>query len=409
MNFINFKIAWRNIWRNKLRSSVVIAAVTVGLFGGLASTGIMKGMVMDLVKNAIHSRVSHIQIHHNEFPANNEVEFLMKNTAEILDSIAAETEVIGVSARTKSFGMASTASKGVGVMINGVNPTNEKTVTNISEKLIDSTGFYFTSNKRNRIIISEKLAEKLNAKLKSKIVLTFQDYEGNLSGASFKVEGIFKTQNSIYDELNVFVRKADLDRLLLMPENSSHEIAILLKDDHLTKEVSAKINQFIPNYLVEAWYDIDPFLNMSYSMTSYLLLIFMSIIMLALGFAIVNTMLMVVLERTKELGMIMAIGMNRFKVFKMIMWETSLLALVGGVFGIIIAMVFTAYFGQNGIDISVVGEGMESVGYSSVLYPVLKFPDYIQVVILVFITGVIASIFPTIRALKMKPAEATRA
>lgn len=409
MNFINFKIAWRNVWRNKLRSLVVIAAVTVGLFGGLASTGIMKGMVIDLVKNAIHSRVSHIQIHHKEFPANNEVEYYMNNTSQTLKSIKAETGVIGVSARTKSFGMASTASKGVGVMINGVDPEIEKTVSNISQLIVDSKGSYFTSDKKNRILISEKLAEKLNAKLKSKIVLTFQDYEGNLSGASFKVEGIFKTQNSIFDELNVFVKKTDLDRLLVMPPNSSHEIAVLLNDDQLSKELSTKIEKINPNSLVEAWYDIDPFLNMSYSMTSYLLLIFMSIIMLALGFAIVNTMLMVVLERTKELGMIMAIGMNRFKVFKMIMWETSLLALVGGVVGIIITIIFTAYFGQNGIDISMVGEGMESVGYSSVLYPVLEFADYIQVIILVFITGVIASIFPTIRALKMKPAEATRA
>ena len=407
MNFINFKIAWRNIWRNKLRSSVVISAVTVGLFGGLASTGIMKGMVIDLVESAIHSKVSHIQIHNEKFVQNNEVQYIMEQSSEIIDSVALLPNVIGVSQRTMAFGMASTASKGLGVMIIGVDPENEKTVTDIFEKVND--GQYFKSEKRNRIVIGEKLANKLNAKLKSKIVLTFQDYEGNLSGASFKVEGIFKTQNTTFDEMNAFVKKADLDKLLLMPGNTSHEIAILLENEKQSKGVASILKKLTPNYLVEDWTEIDPYLNLSYSMTSFMLLIFMSIIMLALGFAIVNTMLMVVLERTKELGMIMAIGMNRFKVFSMIMWETSLLAIVGGALGILITIIFTWHFGNVGIDISVVGEGFEAMGYGSVLYPFLDFTDYIEVVILVMITGLIASIFPTIRALKMKPAEATRA
>jgi ABC-type lipoprotein release transport system permease subunit len=406
MNFINLKIAWRNIWRNKLRSSVVILAVTVGLFGGLASTGIMKGMVVDLVKNGIHSQISHIQIHNKDFVANNEVQYLIKESSDLTEEIKKEAHVMGVCERTKAFGMASTASKGLGVMINGVDPEKEKTVTNIFEKMKD--GAYFESAKRNRIIISEKLAKKLNVKVKSKIVLTFQDYKGDLSGASFKVEGIYKTQNSTYDEMNVFVRKVDIDRLLVLPANSSHEIAVLLTQDEATAATTAIIKEKFPDYLVEPWYEIDPYLNLSYSMTSFMLLIFMSIIMLALGFAIVNTMLMVVLERTKELGMIMAIGMNKFKVFKMIMWETIMLAMVGGILGILLSWLFTWYFGQAGIDISIVGEGIEAVGYSSVLYPVLTLFDYIQVVILVIITGIIASIFPTVRALKMNPAEATR-
>lgn len=407
MNMINLKIAWRNIWRNKLRSSVVILAVTVGLFGGLASTGIMKGMVVDLVKNGIHSRLSHIQIHHNDFVKNNEVEYIIKESSTKMGVISKQETVIGVAERTKCFSMASTASKGLGVMMNGIVPENEMTVTNIHEKLID--GAYFESEKKNRILISEKLAKKLNAKVKSKIILTFQDFEGNLGGASFKVEGIYKTQNSTYDEMNVFVRKVDVDRLLLMPQNTSHEIAVLLENDEASSGTSEILKKLIPNYIEEPWYEIDPYLNMSYSMTSFMLLIFMSIIMLALGFAIVNTMLMVVLERTKELGMIMAIGMNKFKVFKMIMWETSMLAMVGGVLGILISILFTWHFGEAGIDISAYGEGFGTAGYSSIMYPFLSLFDYVQVVILVIITGIIASIFPTIRALKMNPAEATRA
>jgi ABC-type lipoprotein release transport system permease subunit len=383
-------------------------AVTVGLFGGLAASGIMKGMVVDMVRNALENQVSHIQIHDKDFVANNEVAFFMENSSEIIKKIEANKEVKAVCERTKSYGMAGTASKATGIMINGINPEREKLVTKIYDKLTDSLGTYFSSGKKNRILISEKLAKKLNAKIKSKIVITFQDYNGNLTGASFKVEGIFKTQNGMFDEQNVFVKKADLDKLLDMPANSSHEIAILLNNHKQSQTVLKEIQAIVPNYQAEAWYDIDPYLQFTSSLTEFMLLIFMSIILLALGFAIVNTMLMVILERTKELGMIMAIGMNKFKVFKMIMYETTILAVVGGALGILVSVIFTWYYGDVGIDISSVGEGFESLGYGSVMKPVLEFADYIEVIFLVFVTGLISSIFPTIRALKMNPAEAIR-
>ena len=117
---------------------------------------------------------------------------------------------------------------------------------------------------------------------------------------------------------------------------------------------------------------------------------------------------MVILERTKELGMIMAIGMNKYKVFKMIMLETTVLTFTGGIVGIVLSIFFITYFGHQGIDISNVAQGFEALGYSSVMYPQLSLLDYLQVIVLVLLTGIISSIFPTIRAIKMKPAEAVR-
>lgn len=408
MNFINIKIAWRSIWRNRLRSSVVLMAVAIGIFGGLASVGVMKGMIIDNVDNTLKTETSHIQIHDKKFVENNEVQFVINNTSELINEIKKSPNVIAVTSRTKVFGMASTASKGSGVMLNGIDTEVEKSVSIVSEMLVDTNSSWFDTNKKNRIVISKKLSKKLNAGIKSKIILTFQDYEGNLTGASFKVIGIYKTQNSMFDELNVFVNKKDINRILNLPENSSHEIAIMLNNYNDAKLIAKEFSDKYPDKLVETWYDLNPYIKMSADMIGFMLFIFMSIILLALGFAIVNTMLMVILERKKELGMIMAIGMNRRKVFSMIMWETILLSFTGAFVGIILSAIFTTYFGHNGIDISSVGEGFESAGYSSILYPVLHLLDYVQVVILVFITGIIASIFPSIRALKMKPAEAVK-
>ncbi len=406
MGYTILKISWRNIWRNKLRSFIIILATTIGLFGGLMASGIMKGMVMNMVENALENQTSHIQIHNKKFMENDEVEYLIKNSGKYLKEINSLPGVKAASERTKSFGMAATASKSVGLMINGIIPSREKKVTDIHNNIIK--GKYLDDNTKNRIIISKKTAENLKVGLKSKIVLTFQDYDGNLTGAAFKVVGIYKTQNTTFDGTNVFVRKADIDRLLDLPANSSHEIAVYLTNYEQTPLVVEKIKKIMPNYLVQGWYELDPYLQMSINTVKFMLWIFLIIILIALGFAIVNTMLMVVLERTKELGMIMAIGMNRFKVFKMILYETVFLSLIGGILGILISIWFVSYFGDRGISLSIMTKGFEAIGYGSVMYPVLEVADYIEVAVLVLLTGFVASIFPTIRALKMKPVEAIR-
>ena len=405
---IIFRIAWLNIWRHKLRSSIVMFAVTVGLFGGLVSTAIMKGMTGDMVENSIKNQVSDIQIHNPQYPANNEIRYLIENSTDVMDRLGKVKGVEAVCQRTKIQGMASTASKAMGIIVNGIEPEKEKRVTGIYKCIGDSAGTYFTSKRRNRILISHSLAKELNAKVKSKIIITFQDYDGNLTGASFKVEGIFKTQNDMFDKQNVFVRKSDLDRILDMPANSAHEIAVLTASSVETYNVLPVIKQMFPNYLAEGWFDLSPYLEMSTSMTSYMLLIFMSIIMLALGFVIVNTMLMVVLERTRELGMIMAIGMNKKKVFTMIFYETSLLGFLGAMIGIAVSAMFVWHFGSAGLNISSFSEGFQAFGYNTVVHPMLDNKDYVEVIVMVFVTGLIASVFPTIRALKMKPVEAIR-
>jgi len=136
--------------------------------------------------------------------------------------------------------------------------------------------------------------------------------------------------------------------------------------------------------------------------------IFMSIIMIALLFGIINTMLMAVLERKRELGMLMSIGMNKTKLFTMIVTETVLLAIIGGPLGVLLAYASVHYFGAVGIDISIVGEGMKSFGMDSMLYPMIENKYYPQIAIMVIITAIFAALFPARRALSLKPAEAVR-
>ncbi|MEN8137410.1 MAG: FtsX-like permease family protein [Bacteroidota bacterium] len=402
------KIAWRNIWRSKLRSSVVLLAIASGLIGGLFTSAWMNGLAKRRVKDAFSIETAHIQFHHPEFADNFDVKKTINLSNEKLDEISKIKGVKAVTSRIKTQAMAATANKNSGVTIVGINPETEKNVFKLYEKIDSVNGDFFETEKRNSIVISKALAKELKVKLKSKIVLTFQDYKGEITGAAFKVIGIYKTDNRPWDKMHVFVKDKDLRRVLELPENQSHEIDILLDNSANASIVSEQLQSKYPDVLCEDWSDIQPYLKFISEYMDVYMGIFMIIILAALGFGIVNTMLMVILERTKELGMLMAIGMSKARIFYMIMLETVFLSLVGAVIGEFISMLVINYYGTAGLDFSAWADGLESVGYSAISYPELEIFRYLQITVLVVVTGILASIYPAIKALKLNPVEALR-
>ena len=401
------QIAWRNIWRNKLRSSVVIIAVTLGLIGGIFSDALMMGMSTTRVESAINNEISDIQIHNPAFLENSEAQFIVPQADEIIAYISSLPNVEGISSRFKIIGMASTSESGVGANIVGIDPVEEMKTTKVYTKL-DSLSNFFETNKKNSIVIGQKLAEKLKVKIRSKIVLTFQDKDGHLVGGAFRVVGIFKTSNSMFDEGNVFVQRKDLARLSGYNATATNEIAIRLNNHDLAHPLSIELSEKYSNLSIRPWKEISPDMAMMTDFMGQVMYIFLIIILLALGFGIVNTMLMVVLERVKELGMLMAIGMNKAKVFLMIMVETIMLSLTGGFIGMIISAILVAYYNTVGINLTSVAKGMETFGFSAWVYPEIEVSFYIVLSILVILTGIFSSIYPARKAIKLNPADAVR-
>ncbi len=402
------KIAWRNIWRSKTRSAVVIFAIASGLVGGLFASAWMNGMAQQRVADTFSLETAHIQLHHPHFADNFDVKRTINATDDKLEDISKMAGVKAVASRLKVSAMAATANKNMGVTIVGINLETEKQVFGLYKKVDTTSGDFFVSKKKNAIVISKALAKELKVKIKSKIILTFQDYNGEITGAAFKVIGMFKTNNSPWDKMHVFVKDADLRKVVEIPKGQSHEIDILINDYEQAAVISAEIQKKYPELLSEDWAEIQPYLSFISEYMDIYMGIFIAIILAALGFGIVNTMLMVILERTKELGMLMGIGMNKKRIFLMIMFETILLALIGAFVGEIISMILINYYGKTGIEISSMAEGMESVGYSAISYPLLEPFRYLQITMMVILTGIIASIYPAVKALKLHPAEAIR-
>ena len=407
-----FSIAWKNVWRNKLRSLIVIASIVIGLLGGILYLSFAKGMVQQQINSAIHSEISNIQIHNPQFLINDEIKFVITNPNKKIKIIRELEGVAEVTSRITSAAMASSAITGTGIFIKGINIEEEKNVSNINTLLIDGT--YFETKLRNPAVIGEKLASKLRVKVRSKIVVTVQNVSGDISYAAFRVAGIYKTNNSNFDLMNVFVKKQDLANILGMGVTQATEIAVLLNHNNLTSSVSEKIASLFSKEILEnkivvrTWKDISPVLKMMNEMTIQYSMIFVIIILVALSFGIINTMLMAIMERVREIGMLMAIGMNKAQVFFMIMLETIFLSITGGAIGLSLSWATVTILGISGIDLSAIAEGLNSMGYSSFVYPELDLIYYALIGGLVIITAIFASIMPARKALKFNPAEAVR-
>ena len=403
--FSLIKIAWRNIWRNKLRSLVVIISIIFGLLGGIIMIAMSYGLNEERMNNAVDTYLSHIQIHNNSFSEDYNIKHTIDNLNLIEEALNNDERVISYTKRIVLNGMLSNSNGSYGIQVKGVDPDTEIKVTNTYDKIID--GEYFKSKRDNTILVGKKLADRLNLKLKSKVVITFQDENYELTSLLFRVEGIFRSGNSRYDETNVFVKNISIIKNLPL-FSGYHEIPILLNDINLRGEVKEDLIPISTNNIVEGWDDISKELAYANEMLAAVLYIFMMIILSGLSFGVINTMLMAILERKKEIGMLMSIGMDRYKIFLMISIETIFLSMIALPFGLILSYVIVEYYSVVGIDLSIVEAGLENFGVGTRLYFKVPNEEYFIVSFMVLIISIVSSIFPSIRALKINPVEATK-
>ena len=397
--------AWRNLWRNKLRSFIIIAAVTLGIFAGIFLTAFTNGMVNSRIQSIISTEMSHIQIHQPGFLDNDQFSLLIENADSVIKLVRETPDVVAATKRIIINSMVASAETGTGVKIIGIDPENEIKVTDLTSKII--SGKYIDSTDRNSVVISERLAQKLKVGLKNKIIITVQDVNKNITGGAFRIVGIYRTDNVMFDEANIFVRGTDLSRLTGLSGKEAHEIAVLLNKNETSVAIKA-LSEKLPGLEVRAWQQLSPEAGYLVSAMNQYMFIFIIIILIALCFGIINTMLMVIMERIHELGMLMAIGMNKVRVFNMIMLETVFLSLTGGITGLILGYAVISYVAKVGINLFFWKEAFAELGYSSFVYPVIDSKTMVLTAIMVIFAGLISALYPAYKALKLNPSEAIR-
>jgi putative ABC transport system permease protein len=399
-----FTMAWRNIWRNKMRSIVIMLSITIGLFAGIAVLALYKGMMKARLRTAIDAEVGHLQIHDINFKKDYDPKYILINGDQLLYEISNISGVKMAVPRSITSGMLATATGSAGVQINGVIAEKEYQASQLKNKIIE--GKLFDSLRKNEVMIGKKLANKMKLNPGSKLVLTFTDTSGGIVSGAFRVAAIYQSANAPVDERNVYISMKDMN-ILLSTGQSFHEIVVLLNHDEDVKKVQQQLQQKFTSYQTESWKEISPETDLMVKTTDQLSYILMTIIMFALAFGIINTMLMAVLERTKEIGMMIALGTAKLKIFLLVLLETILLTVAGAPVGILIGMLIANYYNKNGLDLSGMGkEMMSSFGYSTIIYPEFPADKIFEVILIVFVTAIISCLFPAIKALRLQPVEA---
>ncbi len=385
---------------------IIITSVALGIFSGVAILGIYKGMIRSRVRTVIDKEVGHLQIHHPEFKKDFEAAYVIPGSDSLMKRIREWPEVRALAARSLTSAMLSATTGTSGVVAIGIRINEEQGVSGLSGKIVE--GNLFDPNRKNQILISRKLSEKLKIRLGNKIVLTFTDQEQNIQAGAFRICGLFQTINTPLDERTVYLRQDDLNNLLDIP-GQSHEITLILQADDQLDSIHQKLKTFFPFLLSESWKEISPETQLMVVSLDQYMIIYIVIIMLALAFGIINTMLMAILERTREVGMMTALGFTKPRLFGLILCETILLTLAGVPGGIGVAWILIWYFGREGINIGEVArEAMSNFGFESRIFPEFPYDQILMVLSVVVITAVLSSILPSLKALNLQPSEALR-
>ncbi|TAL68289.1 MAG: ABC transporter permease [Bacteroidetes bacterium] len=406
-----FKIAIRNLLRNKRRTLIILSSIIIGVAATLIYDSINAGMIDQMLVNQINTYYSHIQIHKKGFNDNRLVTSYIPEYKKVEDVLKKQKYITAYSNRVIAFGMLSSANSSAGISMIGIEPEREKRVSDIHKMVIEGR---YPSGKLNEILISKRMSEKLEVTLGDKVVAMAADINGKVNSELFRIVGIYRSHTGEFDKVFVYVPIENARTILGIGDNVS-EIAVITSSADSTFSYKKQLT----NALKDSGYKTADTEVLTYqeslAMIMYLIdiwkqtsIIIYLIIALAVLFGVINTMLMSVFERVNEIGVLMSIGMKNSAIFRMIVLEAFMLGLVGTVVGFIVGILIYLPLSHNGINLGIYSESMSSMGLNNIIYPELNLMVIINSLVVMPLATAVGAFYPARKAIKLQPTDAMR-
>lgn len=410
MTGMYLKVAWRNVFRNRRRSLIVIGSVSVGVAGAIFMNLFMAGMAEQMVSTAINSYLGHIQIHRAGFADNPVVGLTMEDPGPVLERVRQlDGRVKGYTPRVITRGLAQSATNSAGVQIIGVEAARESPLTSVAHRVVGGTFLTGqTSVRRKEIVIGDDLARELGVAVGKKVVLVAQAVGGDMGSGAFRVVGIFRMPSEDLNKGLVWINLSDAQAMLGLGDGLSEIMVMLKSEQDLGAVRDAIAVGFDGRYEVRTWRQASAQLVQIIDLFDVSTLIMMIIIFFAAAFGIVNTMLMAVFERTREFGILRAVGTGRWVLFRMVVYEAAFIGLVGLLGGIVLMAILHVAVLRNGLDLSVFQQSLALFGTDAVIKPYFRLDLFVATVLVVEGMTVLASVWPAVRAAHLQPADAIR-
>lgn len=396
-------LAWRNLWRNHRRTVIMISAVTIGVWAMIFMTALMRGMVNDMLRDGIQVLPGHVQIHHQEFRDDPSINNLVPETEAELQNTFGKEDFVAWASRVKVPAVITSERESRGITLLGIDPAAEVEISFVNGDIVE--GRYLEDSADSGVIIGKKLVEKLDTRLGKRVVLMSQDPDNEIADRGFRIVGIFDSDPDIHEETYLFAGKKTIQKMLGI-EDRVTEVVFVGDDVRNVEPLFQRVSELADSNLdVKRWYELDAYLGSMVNMMDGFVLVWVIVIFLALSFGLVNTLAMAVFERIREIGLMLALGMKPSSIVGQVIVESLLLLCIGLALGNALAWILVTGL-KDGIDISGVAQGMEMMGASSILYPVLNMRDVITANVVVLVLGFLASLSPAWRASRYQPVEA---
>lgn len=405
---MTFKLAWRNIWRNKKRSTITVLSVLIAVFLSLMMRSMQLGMYKHMIDNVVGSYSGYIQIHGKGYWNERSIDNAIPSEAEFINKIESIKGVNAVLPRLENFGLLSAGELTKVISINGVVLEEEQKIQDLSARLIHGKLF----SKPNDIIIGKGVASYFKVGVNDTLVFMGQGYHGMMASGKFTVSGILDLKNPTLNKMTVLQSLEDAQNLFSAPKLVTSLVIDKTDSANLYKLQSSIRKQIdTEKYDVLNWEEMMPELQQTILVDSIGGLLMVGILYMILTFGIFGTVLMMTQERTYEFGVLVAIGMKKSKLMAVVFVETVILSLIGVVLGVLFSypiMLWKHYdpFVLPGEDMV---EMMENFGFSA------EIPFYIQPdlplahTLLIFSIALLISLYPILFIKKLKPIKAMRA
>jgi ABC-type lipoprotein release transport system permease subunit len=399
--FQAFKLAYRNIGRNKTRSLLSALAVGIGMALLLLMVSVLEGEMSGALQNTIRLQSGHLQIRPASYEENKvslKWEDLIADPAQVAAKIKSLPQVTVATPRLIASAILSVSDESKSVQILGIEPDS---AANQPFRAGMIAGEFLKADDREGILIGNTLAEKLNLKVNDKVNLLVTTSNGDVNEQPFTVRGIFTTRTPGYDESTIFMPLAKA-QAITGTENHASLIFVLLNNSEDADAVAQALQS--NSYKILTWREQNQFVVQFEDYANAFFIILYLIVLGITATVVTNTLVMAVFERTREIGILAAIGMKGRGIMAQFLAEAALLATGGVIGGLIIGGAAVAYFTKYGIYIG--DYGITGVLFEDHIYAHLTPANTINLAIVTYIITLVASLYPARLAARMEPVEA---
>jgi len=399
-------IAWRNLWRNKRRTIITVSSIFFGVILTSLMGSMQEGSYSSMVTNIVNFYSGYIQVHQKDYWEDKTINNTFEEDEQLSILLKSEYKVTNVIPRLESFALASSGELTKGVMVMGIDPVKEDKLTGIGSKIIE--GDYLKSN-QDGVLLGFELAKHLKLSVNDTLVLFSQGFHGITAAGKYPVKGLFKQSNPKLNRQLVYLplKKA---QELYGAENRLSALVVMVKDNDdmhdLLPELKSKVNE---DYKVMSWEEMYPTILQQIESDRSSALVMKGILYMVIMFGIFGTVMMMISERKREFGVMMAVGMLRYKLAFMVFVETLFIGILGVCAGYLGSMPVVGYFFTHPVPITGnAAEWMSDLGFEPFMFFAWEPTVFINQAFVVLIITVFISVFPFLRIMKLNEMEALK-